>query len=103
MQMQCLQSVRLKTYRRPIDMNAKEIADKLENPKSISDVARIVQEHAIPMLRYQADRISVLEANYEIQRNIVERQQDYIEQLEQGLRASIDLNKAQLLRKTTDA
>jgi hypothetical protein len=50
------------------------------------------------MLRHQADRISVLEANDEIQLNIVKKQQDYIDQLEQGLRASIELNKAQAER-----
>jgi hypothetical protein len=51
------------------------------------------------MLRQQADRISVLEANDEIQLNIVKKQQDYIDQLEQGLRASIELNKAQAERQ----
>ena len=49
-------------------------------------------------LRQQADRISALEANDEIQLNIVKKQQDYIDQLEQGLRASIEFNKALIER-----
>ena len=56
-------------------------------------------QDAANMLRQQADRISVLEANDEIQLNIVKKQQDYIDQLEQGLRASIELNKAQAERQ----
>jgi hypothetical protein len=50
------------------------------------------------MLRQQADRIGVLEANHKIQLNINEKALQYIEQLEQGLRASIDLNNAQAKR-----
>ena len=46
------------------------------------------------MLRHQADRISVLEANDKIQLNIVKKQQDYIDQLEKGLDSSIAMNKA---------
>ena len=44
------------------------------------------------------DRIGVLEANYKLQLNILKKQRDYIDQLEQGLLASIDLNKAQAER-----
>jgi hypothetical protein len=79
-------------------MNAYELADQLDNVK--------YQNGAKPfgiyanMFRQQADRIGVLEANYKIQVNIVEKQQDYIDQLEQGLRASIELNKAQAERQT---
>ena len=57
------------------------------------------RNHTATMLRQQADRIGVLEANHKIQLNIVEKQLDYINQLEQGLRASIDLNKALVERK----
>lgn len=32
-------------------MNANELADKLENAKSISEVARLVKENVIPTLR----------------------------------------------------
>ena len=45
-------------------------------------------------LRQQADRISVLEANDEIQLNIVKKQQDYIDQLEKGLESMTEFSKA---------
>lgn len=48
------------------------------------------------------DRIDVLEANNEIQLNIVKKQQDYIDQLEKGLESSIALNKAQANRKAQE-
>ena len=50
--------------------------------------------------KQQADRIGVLEANHEIQKNINDKALQYIDQLEQGLRASIDLNNAQATRTT---
>jgi hypothetical protein len=48
----------------------------------------------------QQNRIDVLEANHKIQLNINEKALQYIVELEQGLKASIDLNKAQALRNT---
>ena len=80
-------------------MNAYELADELENyvwmnPNNNRDYCKEVKD----MLRQQADRIGVLEANYKLQLNILKKQRDYIDQLEQGLRASIDLNKAQAER-----
>ncbi len=56
-------------------------------------------QDAAAMLRQQADRIGVLEANHKIQLNINEKALQYIEQLEQGLQASINLNRAQNERK----
>lgn len=53
------------------------------------------------MLRKQADRIGVLEANHKIQKDINDAALQYIEQLEQGLRASINLNRAQNERTKT--
>jgi hypothetical protein len=77
-------------------MNANELADLLEVDSWYKLVTR---EEIATMLRQQQDRIGVLEANHKIQLNIVEKQQDYIDQLEQGLRASIDLNNALVQRK----
>jgi len=79
-------------------MNANELADVLENDYWDSRANKVMLEGA-KMLRQQADRIGVLEANHKIQLNIVEKQLDYINQLEQSLRASIDLNKALVERK----
>ena len=80
-------------------MNANELADNLKKYFITegyweSDLI----EMAETMLRQQADRIGVLEANHKIQLNINEKALQYIEQLEQGLRASIDLNNAQAKR-----
>jgi hypothetical protein len=36
-------------------MNANELAHELENAKSISEVARLVKEEAIPMLKQQTN------------------------------------------------
>jgi hypothetical protein len=82
-------------------MNAYELADAIDITlgKNV-DVLNILK--AAVILREQADRISVLEANDEIQLNIVKKQQDYIDQLEQGLRASIELNKAQAERQVKE-
>jgi hypothetical protein len=41
-------------------MNSNELADKLENAPSISEVARLVKEHVIPLLRYQQASIDRL-------------------------------------------
>ena len=41
-------------------MNSNELADKLENASSISEVARLVKEHVIPLLRYQQASIDRL-------------------------------------------
>lgn len=76
-------------------MNAYELADRLSNPKSISEVSQLVREEGIPMLLQQADRIAVLEANHKIQLDINEKALQYINHLEQGLQASINLNRAQ--------
>jgi len=82
-------------------MNAYELADELEGWSddwlSSGNEKNVFKKHA-KMLRQQADRIGVLEANYKLQLNILKKQRDYIDQLEQGLRASIDLNKAQAER-----
>jgi hypothetical protein len=51
------------------------------------------------LLEEAANRIEVLEANHKIQVNINEKALQYIDDLEQGLRASIDLNKAQAERQ----
>lgn len=76
-------------------MNAHELADKLkEDVKSTVSFDSSLSERIIQasfLLRQQADRISVLEA-------INEKAFEYITHLEQGLRASIDLNKAQASR-----
>ena len=53
-------------------------------------------------IKEQQDRIGVLEGNYKIQLNILKKQRDYIDQLEQGLQASIDLNKAQAERQVKE-
>ena len=42
-------------------MNANELADELENAKSISEVARLVKEQTIPMLRQLQDDLSDLQ------------------------------------------
>jgi hypothetical protein len=79
-------------------MNANELADLIDSEDTLWLEGKL--SDICTMLRQQQDRIGVLEANHKIQLNIVEKQQDYIDQLEQGLRASIDLNKAQAARHT---
>jgi hypothetical protein len=79
-------------------MNANELADKLMSSLTMEYDCDKYMEQAATMLRQQADRIGVLEANHKIQLNINEKALQYIEQLEQGLRASIDLNNAQAKR-----
>jgi hypothetical protein len=78
-------------------MNANELAKKLEAIDMWRD-ERETRNACADLLRQQADRIGVLEANHKIQRDINEKALQYIEQLERGLRASIDLNKAQAKR-----
>ncbi len=84
-------------------MNANELADELVElivaPTPVNDkwACELIDRAAI-MLRKQADRIEVLEANHKIQVNINEKALQYIDHLEQGLRASIDLNNAQAKR-----
>jgi hypothetical protein len=53
----------------------------------------------VKQINRQADRVKVLEANHQIQKDINDAALQYIEQLEQGLRASINLNRAQNERK----
>jgi hypothetical protein len=53
-------------------------------------------------IKEQQDRIGVLEANYKLQLNILKKQRDYIDQLEQGLESSIALNKAQAERQVKE-
>jgi hypothetical protein len=51
-------------------MNAYELADRLTTPRSSGEEAMLVINHAIPMLRQQADRIAELEKDlYMIQRH----------------------------------
>ena len=79
-------------------MNANELADELENV-GMEQKHYDTMQQAATMLRQQADHIKVLEANHKIQVDINEKALQYIEQLEQGLQASINLNKAQNERK----
>jgi len=79
-------------------MNANEIAFELDKVVPEQDVDLLVLVEAATMLRQQQDRIGVLEANHKIQLNIMKTQLDYIDQLEQGLKASINLNRAQAER-----
>lgn len=72
-------------------MTAYELADAIEDWDSDGQW----DAPAANMLRQQADRIKMLEANYKIQVDINEKALQYIDHLEQGLRASIDLNNAQ--------
>ena len=76
-------------------MNAYELADKLESKDRLWSVEEQLMIDICNALRQQADQISALEANYKIQVNINEKALQYIDHLEQGLRASIDLNNAQ--------
>jgi hypothetical protein len=41
-------------------MNSNELADRLENAPNISEVARLVKENVIPLLRYQQASIDRL-------------------------------------------
>lgn len=81
-------------------MNAKELADVMEKYSTAGFMTPLASEfkEAATMLRKQQDRIGVLEANHNIQLDINEAALQYIEQLEQGLKASINLNRAQAER-----
>jgi hypothetical protein len=76
--------------------SAYDLADELENKINLSE--NLFVFNAADMLRQQADRINVLEANYKIQLNIVKKQQDYIDQLEKGLESVTEFSKVQIDR-----
>jgi len=82
-------------------MNAYELADELEGWSddwlSSGNKKNVFKKHA-NMLRQQANRIDVLEANDKIQLNIVKKQQDYIYQLEKGLESVTEFSKVQIDR-----
>jgi hypothetical protein len=90
-------------------MNANELAKKLEEYSNVNffidctyeqyNEDRIFKIKAATMLRQQADRIGVLEANHKIQLEISNKQMDYIKHLEEGLESSLALNKAQAERQ----
>ena len=85
-------------------MNANDLAIELDAASSdmeynyhISDWKLLADSAA--MLRQQANRLDVLEANYKLQKDINEKALDYIAELEKGLQASLNLNRAQNERK----
>lgn len=78
-------------------MTAYELAVKLKMLGDFHNNA--FMEEAATMLRQQADRLGVLEANHEIQKEINQKALEYISELEKGLRSSLDLNKAQAGRQ----
>lgn len=85
-------------------MNANDLAIELDAASSEMEYNHVVSDwkllsDAATMLRQQQNRIGVLEANHKIQKDINDAALQYIEQLEQGLRASINLNRAQNERK----
>jgi len=80
-------------------MNANELADALQETEPYYSTDYKLFDKAATMLRQQQDRIGVLEANHKIQLDINKKALQYIEQLEQGLQASINLNRAQNDRK----
>ena len=82
-------------------MNAYELADKGLNSEGLKhpELWNLCIEIS-RMLIKQTDRIGVLKANHEIQKNINKKALQYIEHLEQGLRATLDLNNAQATRTT---
>ena len=85
-------------------MNANELADELDVESSQAEYGYVVDNwklfrNAATMLRKQADRIGVLEANHKIQLDINEKALQYIAELEKGLEASLNLNRAQNERK----
>ena len=80
-------------------MNANELADSLMGWADDVYGGGETLIEAATMLRQQQDRINVLEANHKIQLDINKKALQYIEQLEQGLQASINLNRAQNERK----
>lgn len=83
-------------------MTAYELADKLSTKVFTGDYGEHTDwtvDDAVNMLRQQADRLGVLEANHEIQKEINQKALEYISELEKGLRSSLDLNKAQAGRQ----
>jgi len=46
-------------------MNVNELADELENARNISEVARLVKEKTIPMLRKQQEEIEYWKEMFE--------------------------------------
>jgi len=84
-------------------MKAEDIAKDLERegkfPGHVVYGTSPLLIRAANMLRRQADRIAVLEANHKIQLEINEKALQYIKHLEDGLESSIKLNKAQAERQ----
>jgi len=78
-------------------VTAYELADRLDWHWDNDCKSPAVSQSA-DLLRRQADRIGVLEANHTIQVNIAEKQMQYIVELEKALMSSIALNKAQASR-----
>jgi hypothetical protein len=81
-------------------MTANKLADELELfwlTKNDDLLAK-----AVVMLRQQQDRIGALEANLDITNKAYRVQQRYIAELEKGLDSSVNLNKAQALRKAQE-
>ena len=68
-------------------MNAYELADALQETEPYYSTDYKLFDNAAKMLRQQADRIGVLEANYTIQVNINEKALEYISILEQVLQS----------------
>jgi hypothetical protein len=61
-------------------MNSNELADRLENASNISEVARLVKENVIPMLRYQQasiDRLLNTKTNPLTDEEIIETVKDH--------------------------
>jgi hypothetical protein len=77
--------------------SAYELADKLDWHWD-NDCRSPAVSKSADMLRQQANRIDVLEANAKIQLNIVKKQQDYIDQLEKGLESVTEFSKVQIDR-----
>ena len=62
MQTPCLQSVRLKMYRHPIDMNANELADYLDNNvEAMLFTEQPYLDQAATMLRQQQAELDALQ------------------------------------------
>lgn len=83
-------------------MNAYELVDDLAFKHIAGDDSGAYRVQLQDMLRQQADRIGVLEANHDIQKEINQKALQYVSELEKGLRASLDLNKAQAGRQAKE-
>jgi hypothetical protein len=85
-------------------MNANELADAIDKyldsilEEAIHPIENVLDQ-SITMLRQQADRIGVLEANHKIQLDINEKALQYIAELDKALESSLALNKAQAERQ----